>query len=314
MIVTAARLLEHGRPLSTEEVGIGDPEPGEVVVDMAYGGVNPVDRYGAIGRVAPDGPLPRTLGGEGSGTVDGRPVVVRGSGLGSRRDGVWSTKAVVPASAPIEVPDGVDLQAAGAMGVAGVTAWRIVHEIAAVGPEDRVLVLGGSGGVGSLIVSMTHRLGAMVVAQTGSREKQTFVSDRGADDVLVADADSLLGLLHDFAPTVVFDPLGDGYTGAAIEALEPRGRLVIFGTSADGRGEISLQQLYRKGLRVFGYAGLLEDDDVTAKCLREALAGLANGEFEVVIDSVVPLDEVNTAFERLVDRSVRGKVLLDLSG
>ncbi len=281
---------------------------------MAYGGVNPVDRYNALGRVAPDGPLPRTLGSEGSGTLDGRPVVVRGFGMGSSRDGVWSTKAIVPAAAPIEVPDGVDLQAAAAMGVAGVTAWRTVHELARLGQEDRVLVLGGSGGVGSLIVSMAHRLGATVCAQTGSADKADWVAERGADSVVVADADGLLDGLQGFSPTVVFDPLGGGFFGAAIEAMAPRGRLVIFGTSADAAGEVPLQQLYRKGLRVFGYAGLIESDEATAKGLREALAGLAAGEFEVMIDSVLPLHEVNTAFERLVDRSVQGKVLLDLGG
>lgn len=314
MIVTAARLLEHGRPIAHEKVDIGEPGPDEVVVDMAYGGVNPVDRYNALGRVAPDAPLPRTLGSEGSGILEGRPVVVRGFGLGSRRDGLWSTRAIGPARAPVDVPDGVDLRAAAAMGVAGVTAWRCVQDLAAVDPRDRVLVLGASGGVGSLIVSMTHRLGASVFAQTGNASKEAWIAGRGADHVVVADADGLLAALQDSRPTVVFDSLGGGYFGAAIEAMEPRGRLVIFGTSADAHGDVPLQQIYRKGLRIFGHAGLIEDEEVTAKGISRALAALARGEFEVVIDTVLPLSEANTAFERLADRSVNGQLLLDLAG
>ena len=94
MQTRAARLVEHGKPLMISEIDSPEPADDEVLIDMAYGGVNPVDRYGAIGRVAPDAPLPRTLGSEGSGTVDGRAVIVRGHGLGASRDGLWATQAV----------------------------------------------------------------------------------------------------------------------------------------------------------------------------------------------------------------------------
>lgn len=59
---------------------------------------------------------------------------------------------------------------------------------------------------------------------------------------------------------MAFDGLGDGYSGAAIEALEPHGRLVLFGTSAGPDGQVPLRSLYRKGISVLGYAGLLESD------------------------------------------------------
>ena len=58
----AARLHAHGKPLVVEEVDLAAPGDDEVVVEMCFGGVNPVDRYLAEGRMAPDGPLPRTLG------------------------------------------------------------------------------------------------------------------------------------------------------------------------------------------------------------------------------------------------------------
>jgi NADPH2:quinone reductase len=152
-----------------------------------------------------------------------------------------------------------------------------------------------------------------VTGQTGNSSKSEWISDRGADEVVVADAEHLLEALGDWRPTVAFDCLGGGFFGAAIEALEPRGTLVIFGTSAEAKGEVPLQQLYRKGLRVFGYAGLIEPEHVTLQVIGRALADLAEGRFEVIVDSVLPLAEVNTAFERLVDRSVQGKVLLDLA-
>src|SRR5947209_13360197 len=147
MRVTDARLIEHGKPLEIQEVGLPEPGDGEVVLEVAFSGVNPVDMYAAQGRVAAEAPVPRTLGTEGAGTVDGRPVVARGYGIGTARDGLWANAAVEPRAALVDVPEGVDLKTAAAMGVAGVTAWRTVHELARVSADDTVLVLGASGGV-----------------------------------------------------------------------------------------------------------------------------------------------------------------------
>jgi len=305
MRVRAARLIAHGEPLVVEEIEIGEPGTGEVVVDMAFAGVNPVDRYVALGRVAPDAPLPRTIGSEGSGTVDGRPVVVRGQGM-------WSTGVIAGGDTLIDVPAAVPLDVAASIGVAGVTAWRTVNEVAAVTPEDRVLVLGARDGVGSMIVSIAHRLGAAVWGQTGSAEKAAFVAERGADQVIVADADVLVSVLDGFNPTVVFDPLGGAYTGGVIEAMAPRGRLVLYGTSADATGQVPLQAIYRKSLRLMGYGGLMETAEAIAAGIRAVLQAVADGRLEVVIDSALPLDDVNAAFDRLVDRAVCGKVVLDL--
>lgn len=313
MKIRAARLVEHGRPLRVEECDLDRPGPGEVVVDLAYGGVNPVDLYGAQGKVAPNGPVPRTMGTEASGTVDGRrPVLVRGHGLGTGRDGLWATHAVVPEEALIAIPDGVGLETAAGMGVAGVTAWRVVTEKAEVRAVDRVLVFGASGGVGSIVVSVAKAVGATVWAQTGSDAKADWVRRRGADHVIVGDASAVVDAARELKPTVVIDPLGDGYFGAGIELLEPRGRLVIFGTSADATGQVPLQQLYRKGITVYGYAGLMESDEAMAGHIRDALAALGDGRLEVVVDRVLPLDDVEAAFQLIQNRQVSGKVLLDL--
>ncbi|MGH9110408.1 MAG: quinone oxidoreductase family protein [Acidimicrobiales bacterium] len=312
MRTPAARLTAHGEPLVVEEAELVGPTGGEVVVDLAYAGVNPVDRYIALGRVAPDGPLPRTIGSEGVGTVGGRWVVVQGHGLASRRDGLWAGAASVPAEAMVDIPDGVDPVAASAIGVAGATAWRTVTELARVTAEDRVLVLGASGGVGSMILSLARSLGAVVWGHTGREAKAPWIQARGAEHAVVADAGQLGPAVAELRPTVVFDPLGGGFTGAAIEALEPHGRLVIFGTSADPQGMVPLQALYRKGLSVLGYGGLIEPAEALARGITGALRALADGQLEVSVADVLPLQRVNEALDRLAGREVRGKLVLDL--
>jgi len=311
MRVTAARLVQHGQPLQIEEVDIAEPGDQEALLEVAYAGVNPVDMYAAQGRVAPDAPVPRTLGGEAAGTVDGRPVMVRGYGLGTTRDGLWASAAVVPRGALIDVPAGVDLSAAATMGVAGVTAWRTVAEVAAVNADDTVLVLGARGGVGSMIVSLAHSLGATVAGQTGHEDNHDWITAHGADYVVVSDAAGLDEALADLRPTVVFDPLGGEFTGAAIEILQPYGRLVLFGASAGPEGLVPLRTLYRKGISLLSYAGLLATDEELGVAIRESLQALAAGTMKVTIDSAMPLKQVNDAFTRIASRDVRGKIVLD---
>jgi NADPH2:quinone reductase len=311
MRVTAARLVRHGEPVELQELELGEPGEEEALIEVAYGGMNPVDMYGAQGLAAKDGPVPRTLGTEGSGTVDGRPVLVRGFGIGTMRDGLWATAAIVPRAALIDLPEGVNLPQAAAMGVAGATAWRTVTELAEVTADDTVLVLGASGGVGSIIVSLAHGAGATVAGQTGRAAKRDWISALGADYVVVSDGAGLAEALVDLPPTVVFDGLGGQFTGAAIEAMQPHGRLVLFGTSAGLTGELSLRQLYRKGITVRGYAGLLASNEAIRAALDQALPALAAGRFAVPIDSELPLDQVNVAFELIKGRRLHGNLVLD---
>jgi NADPH2:quinone reductase len=310
----AARLHAHGKPLVVEEVELPAAGDDDVVVDMAFAGVNPVDRYAAEGRVAPDGPLPRTLGMEGTGRVaeDGRAVLVHGRGLGAKRDGAWAERVVAPRATLTDIPAGVDLAQAAAMGVAGVTAWRTATEQARVTADDRVLVLGASGGVGSILVSLCRSLGARVWGQTGNPDKAAFITDQGAEEVVTAAAADLASAAEPLAPTVVFDALGGGFSAAAIEALAPFGRLVSFGVSAGPMTELNMQLLYRKGLTVHGYGGLIEPEERMAAGKSAALGALAEGRLRVVVADLLPLGRVNDAFAALVDRAVSGKIVLDL--
>jgi len=114
------------------------------------------------------------------------------------------------------------------------------------------------------------------------------------------------------SPTVVFDPLGGGFTGAAIASLAPRGRLVIFGTSAGPAGTVPLQDLYRSGLTILGYGGLRDSDEVLGAALAQALQALVSGKLAVVIGQTLPLARVNEALGLLAAQQVSGKLVLDL--
>lgn len=313
--ILASRLTAHGEPVRAESVELPQPGDGEVRVRLAYGGVNPVDGYIAAGRVAPDAPLPRTIGGEAAGTTaDGTPVLVAGEGLGTARDGLWAQAANVPEGALHRLPDGVGAREAAAMGVSGLTSWHTVHGVARVTAEDRVLVLGAAGGVGSVIVSLASTTGAKVWGQTGTEAKAGLIAEQGAQRALVTGADGLAEALGDFQPTVVFDPLGGPFVAPIVAALAPRGRIVSFGTSAGPDVSFNLQILYRKSGAILGYGGMSLTGDERREGLRHALEALADGRLRVPIDRTFPLGEAAEALAYLSDRKARGNVLLELGG
>lgn len=311
MIVRAARLIEIGLQLEVQRIELPTPADDEVLVELAYAGVNPVDGYNAAGKVAADGPLPRTLGAEAAGHVDGVPVVVAGRGLGSVRDGVFAEAAVVPRDALVEIPDGVPLREAAAVGIVGLTAFRIV-EIAEIGPADRVLVLAGSGSVGLAAISYAASKGAQVWGQTGNEAKADAITTMGALHAVVSDAAGLTAAVEAFEPTAVLDSLGGEFTAAALAALVPRGRLLIFGTSAGAEGKIQLQQLYRKQQQVLTYGGLIATTPERREGIAGALAAISAGKLRIHIGAELGLDEVGDALALVAGRKVTGKVILKL--
>jgi NADPH2:quinone reductase len=167
----AARLAEYGKPLEIHDVDLPEPGPDEVVIELLFAGVNPIDRNVAEGRAPTQGPLPRTLGSEGSGRLEGKPVLVFSSVLGAERDGTWAEAVVVPREFVYDVPEGVDTQEVAAMGVAGLTAWNVVN-LAEVGDGDRVLVFGAAGGVGLPVVGLAASTGAKVWARRVRRTRR----------------------------------------------------------------------------------------------------------------------------------------------
>jgi len=312
-IVTAARLHEAGRPLRIEEVRLREPGPDEVTVSLSFAALNPLDLYTAAGTVGGDAPVPRTLGVEGAGYIEGRPVLVTGEGLGITRDGTFASAVTCPRACVVEAQRDDALPELASMGVAGLTAWDVVTRAAEVGRRDRVLVLGAGGGVGLPIVSLAASNGAETWGQVGDPAKVTAVREAGAVEVLVGGADYLRAEAAKLSPTVVFDPLGGLFTPAALSVLAPRGRLVSFGTSAGADVSFNLRSFYRNGQRIVGYISTRLTTEERRASLQEALQAFATGRLRVTVTQLMPLPRVNEAFGQLAGRKIIGKLVLALS-
>ena len=308
----AARLHSIGGTLQLDEVPDPQPGPGEQLVELAYASVNPLDVWitqGSIGAAASH--LPWTPGSEATGYIDGRPVLVRGGGLGVVRPGVYCSRIAVPEDWLIPLDSRLDLAQVAATPVAGITAWQALHGRAHVQPEDRVLVLGASGGVGAMAVQLAKIAGATVWGHTGSPAKADGIIANGADNVVVGSAGALESEIESFQPTVILDALGGPYTDAAIAGIAPKGRLVVYGTSNDERVSINLRRLYRKGVTLLGYSGLVDTPEEQRESLDTMLAMMATGALHVPVGEVLPLSAAADAHARILARGVEGKIVLD---
>lgn len=302
---------EVGGPLVLEELPDPVPAEGEVLVDITHASVNPLDIWvsrGVPGAAAAN--LPWIPGTEGAGVHNGLPVLVRGGGMGVMRRGLYCSKVAVSPSALLELPMGSDPVAAAGIGVAGLTAHHCVHTRGECTSASRVVVLGASGGVGSMAVQLAKATGATVWGQTTSTAKADGVRALGADEVVVTEADGLVAAVTALKPTLVIDGLGGAFTTASFDALEPFGRLVLYGASASDDITFSSRGFYRKGLTLAGYTGLLETPAEQSQILGSLLEQVRAGTLRVPAE-VLPLAQAGEAHRRILERQVEGKLILD---
>jgi NADPH:quinone reductase len=308
----AAQLDTFGKPLEVREVPDPQAGPDEVVVRLTHAGVNPLDVricQGGGGKV----PLPFIPGLDGVGIVDDAPVVVYGAGVGLRRSGTYAQRLAAPAVSVVRLPDGVDPVRAAGIGLAGVTAWGVVRTTAAVGEDDRVLVLGASGGVGTLVGQLARATGARVWAHASSDADADLLKRLGTEEVVGGGPADLREATRALGPTVVVDGLGGAFSAAAVQALRPGGRLVVFGASAGTHAEVDMATLYRKAVTVRGHAALMTNDHEVRLALIGCLDLVADGGLEPQIGRVAPLSEVNAVHRDLFDRQATGKLVLDVA-
>jgi NADPH2:quinone reductase len=197
----AVRYHEYGGPevLQVDEVDRPTPDSGEVLVEMRAASVNRVDVMFRSGQYG-DLPLPSIPGGDGAGVVTAVGEAVEGfepgdrvfaSGMDRAEGGTFAEYAAIPAEKVAKLPDGVSWTVGGAIGNVGATAWTGLEELAGIQAGDRVLIHGGSGGVGHAAVQIAAHSGAEVITTAGTAAARSQLQDLGAAVTLDYESDSL---------------------------------------------------------------------------------------------------------------------------
>jgi NADPH:quinone reductase-like Zn-dependent oxidoreductase len=231
-------------PFALVEIPTPEPAAGEVRVAVRAIGVNPVDwkmREKGPLRIAArlvGPPPPVVVGVDFAGVVDavGADVsdvkvgdrVVGGTDFSRRQRGSYADTVLVRADQVCPIPDAMDFETAGALPVAGVTAWMSVVDIGRLGAGQRALVLGASGGVGQLAVQIAKRVCGATVIGVCSAKNEALVRDLGADAVIDYGKGDALAQAKPLGPfQIVVDCVGS-YSGPGCRALlGPGGRHVI---------------------------------------------------------------------------------------
>ncbi|MFA1612514.1 quinone oxidoreductase family protein [Halobellus rubicundus] len=197
----AVRYHDYGSAdvLQIDEVDRPTPDRDEVLVEMRAASVNRVDVMFRSGQYG-DLPLPSIPGGDGAGLVAavGEDVAafepgdrVFASGMDRAEGGTFAEYAIIPAEKLALLPDGVSWADGGAIGNVGATAWTALEDLAGVQAGDRVLIHGGSGGVGHAAVQIAAHSGAEVITTAGSEAVRARLTDLGASVVFDYESDSL---------------------------------------------------------------------------------------------------------------------------
>ncbi len=289
--------------LDVVEVERPVPGPGEALVRVKAAGINPGEakiRQGMLHDRFP-ATFPSGEGSDLAGVVEELGDGVDGFAVGDEVIGFTDERAsqsdyvVVPAGHLTLKPAHVPWEVAGALAVAGATAYAAVRAVAA-GPGDVVVVSGAAGGVGSIAVQLARRAGATVVGVAGEANHDWL---RGIGAIPVAYGDGVGDRIRAAAGGAVdafIDTHGDGYVELAVELGVAPQRI---DTIAD------FAAAARFGVKTDGNAA-----GASAEVLAELAALVDRGELEVPIARTYPLDEVRDAYRELEHGHTRGKIVL----
>jgi NADPH:quinone reductase-like Zn-dependent oxidoreductase len=295
--------------LQLEEAPRPDPGPTEVLVRTAAAGVNPVDwKTRARGGLIGDPPF--TVGWDVAGIVEtaGRGVTrfqpgdrVFGMPRFPHQAAAYAEYVTSPSRQLARIPDGLGYVEAGALPLAGLTAWQALVETAGVKAGDRVLILAAAGGVGHLAVQIAKARGAHVIG-TARKVKHAFLADLGADEAVDYTSEAVEEHVRD--ADVVLDLVG-GEAGEPALATLRDGGLFVAVPSASALER--LRDLAAGRVRVTNI--LVEPDRLGLEALAELFE---TGALRVVVERTFPLAGAAQAHELGEAGRTRGKLVLSI--
>ena len=331
-IMRAAFIRETGDPSAIE---FGDlPEPtvdrDQVLIRNHAVSVNPIDTYVRGGMVAFELPIPFMPGCDAAGVVEkvgsdvthvkpGDRVWCTNQGLLGVQ-GTFAEKIAVKSDWVYTLPDNVSFAEAAASALVAVTAHLGLFREANLQPGETVLVIGGTGGVGSMVLQMAKAVGARVLATGGSPEKCQRILDLGADVAIDYSAESILDGVKREAPegiNVFWETRREPDFDTAIELMAGRGRMVVM-AGRDARPEFPVGPFYVKECSVHGFVMFKASADEMRACATQVNQWMSEGKLKANISKTLPLQEAAEA-HRLQEQAtlegsggLAGKIVLTI--
>lgn len=316
------RTLDGVDALAWEEVPTPEPQAGEVRIAIRAASLNFPDLLTVQGKYQIKPPLPFVPGSEFSGHVeavgDGVKHLKPGmavAAIGS--SGGFGTHAVVRAENVLPLPPGFDIQDGAAFAFTYGTSQHALVDRAQLQAGETVLVLGAAGGVGTAAVQIAKAMGARVIAAASSDEKCARLMALGADATLNYATqnirDTLKALTDGKGPDVVYDPVGGELAEPVFRSIAWRGRYLVVGFAGGAIPALPWNLMLLKGAAVVGvFWGdfVRREPKANAAAIGQLAQWYAQGKVKPVIDRVLPMGELKSAYARMGSRQVIGKLLL----
>jgi alcohol dehydrogenase len=316
------------------------PGAGEVQIAIKAIGLNHLDVWGFRGMAFAKRKLPLVVGVEASGEIAAVGSGVTGFKAGDKvvayggltcgvckacregRDNLCESVAGVmgfhvdgfardfvnmPARLVIPVPAGVSFKDAACAPIAFGTVQHMLFDNAKLEAGETILVQAGGSGIGSTAIKMAKQIGATVITTVGDDEKAVKAKALGADHVINYRKDRFATIVRKLTGKkgvdVAFEHVGPDTFNDSLLCLKRGGRLVTCGSTSGQSIQMNLFQLYLQQYRIIGSFAC------SMRNVRESLAKMAGG-LTPVIDTEVPLAEVERGLARLESRQVFGKIIV----
>lgn len=306
--------------LQIQEFPIPKISSNEVLLKVCAAGINRPDIFQRKGNYPPPKGVVDILGLEVAGIIVEVGVEVHELKKGDRvmallPGGGYAEYAAVDAGCCLLIPDNITMEAAAGMPETLFTVWHNIFQRGNFIKGDKVLVHGGTGGIGLTAIQLVSALGGSVYTTVGSDSKKKFIQDNfdisGAVNYQDQDFEEVFKTV---GIDVILDSIGGDYFNKNINILAEDGRLVQINAMHGANVNLNLLKVMQKRLFITG--STLRSRDISFKrqiaieLQKYVLPLIADGKFETFIDSVFPYTEVVKAHTLMENRNFIGKIIL----
>jgi len=322
------RFHKAGGPevLRLEDVDLPLPGAGEVQIRVHALGLNRAEAMFRSGRYLYEPQFPARLGYEAAGTVEVVGEGVKGYKPGDavsvvpsfsmNKYGMYGNVATVPASALARHPASLSWTEAAAVWMQYVTAYGALIDIAALQPQETVLIPAASSSVGLAAIQIARMVGAVPVALTRSGSKRAALQAAGAAHVIATTEQDLVKEVRRITggkgARIVFDPVGGPTVTQLTEAMSKLGILFQYGALSSEPTPLPLMNVLGKGLTIRGYVlfEITSDPERLGRAMQFINEGLASGKLKPVVAKTFPLEEIVEAHRFLESNQQIGKIVV----
>lgn len=303
------------------------PSAGEILIEVAYAGVNRPDVLQRSGRYPPPPDASPVLGLEVAGRVAEVGDGVEEWRVGDRvaaltPGGGYAEYCVAPAAHALPVAAGMSLATAAALPETWFTVWANLVELGRLKAGERLLVHGGSSGIGLSAIQLARHVGAEVFVTVGSAEKAAFCAEFGAHHVIDYRQEDFLARVKEITGgegvDVVLDMVGGSYLQKDVSALRRDGRLVLIAFLEGSKTPFDFMPVMMKRLTITGSTmrsrTLAEKAALRDALRREVWPALAAGRLRSHVCATYPLAQASAAHHLMEGGRHVGKIVLQAGG